>query len=385
MKEHNKSKIIFVSSHPIQYQVPIFKRLAKKNKNFFVIFGSSIHKSTKMFDREFKKNITWGKNLQTGFKFISFNKKDNFIYNIYNIYKFLKKNNIKILIISGWNNFFYKSIIVISKILNIKIVIRCENNLHDDKNFKKYFKIFVYFIFFKIFYKFISIGKKNKNMYIRCGINKKKIYDAPYCVDDQFFSKKNIVKSKFLKIKKKYKEHNRKIFLFVGKIIDRKGYKELIQLSNLIKNNPTLYQNSTFLIVGTGNKLEEFKNLIKNKKINNFKFLGFKNQKELVYYYKLSDYLILPSLYETWGLVVNEAMSVGTPCIISNNCGCENDLVISGKNGYIYKSGNTEDLFKIVKRTIIKNSEYKKMRIAVRNSILKFNMNKTVDIILNIK
>ena len=153
----------------------------------------------------------------------------------------------------------------------------------------------------------------------------------------------------------------------------------------MIKNNRTLYQNSTFLIVGTGNKLEEFKNLIKNKKINNFKFLGFKNQKELVYYYKLSDYLILPSLYETWGLVVNEAMSVGTPCIISNNCGCENDLVISGKNGYIYKSGNTEDLFNIVKKIIIKNSEYKKMRIAVRNSILKFNMNKTVDIILNIK
>ena len=91
MKEHNKSKIIFVSSHPIQYQVPIFKRLAKKNKNFFAIFGSSIHKSTKMFDREFKKNITWGKNLQTGFKFISFNKKDNLIFNIYNIYKFLKK------------------------------------------------------------------------------------------------------------------------------------------------------------------------------------------------------------------------------------------------------------------------------------------------------
>ena len=64
MIDHIKGNIVFVSSHPIQYQVPIFKKLARK-KNFYVIFENKIKKSTILFDKEFNKKIVWGKNLQT--------------------------------------------------------------------------------------------------------------------------------------------------------------------------------------------------------------------------------------------------------------------------------------------------------------------------------
>ena len=95
----------------------------------------------------------------------------------------------------------------------------------------------------------------------------------------------------------------------------------------------------------------------------------------------------LRKLHKKIYLVVNKIDKVQKDIVLSqfSELGFDDVTLISGKNGYIYKSGNTEDLFNIVKKIIIKNSEYKKMRIAVRNSILKFNMNKTVDIILNIK
>ena len=62
-------------------------------------------------------------------------------------------------------------------------------------------------------------------------------------------------------------------------------------------------------------------------------FTGFLNQTEISRAYVAADCLVLPSDYdETWGLVVNEAMASGLPCIISDRCGCAPDLGNAGGN-----------------------------------------------------
>jgi glycosyltransferase involved in cell wall biosynthesis len=77
----------------------------------------------------------------------------------------------------------------------------------------------------------------------------------------------------------------------------------------------------------------------------NVAFAGFLNQSDIVTAYAACDVLVLPSDGgETWGLVVNEAMCCGLPCIISNQVGCGPDLVISGQNGFIYPVGDIEAL-----------------------------------------
>jgi glycosyltransferase involved in cell wall biosynthesis len=56
-------------------------------------------------------------------------------------------------------------------------------------------------------------------------------------------------------------------------------------------------------------------------------FAGFLNQKEISQAYVAADCLVLPSDYrETWGLVVNEALASGVPCLVSQACGCAEDL-----------------------------------------------------------
>ena len=126
-------KIVFVSTHPIQYQVPIFKKLYKLNKSFIVLFKDKIKKHTEIKDFEFEKNIKWGNHLVKDYKYEIFKKKNYFILNLYNTYKFLKLQKIEYLILSGWNNIFYQSIFVIAKILNIKIILRCENNFYETR------------------------------------------------------------------------------------------------------------------------------------------------------------------------------------------------------------------------------------------------------------
>ena len=60
-------------------------------------------------------------------------------------------------------------------------------------------------------------------------------------------------------------------------------------------------------------------------------FAGFLNQTEISRAYVAADCLVLASDYgETWGLVVNEALASGLPCIVSDACGCAEDLCGDG-------------------------------------------------------
>ena len=106
-------------------------------------------------------------------------------------------------------------------------------------------------------------------------------------------------------------------------------------------------------IVGNGPLKEKLKNIIREKKIKNIFFLGFLNQRKLSTFYKFCDYLFLPSKYETWGLVVNEAFALGKPCIVTNKCGCRKDLIKDFQTGvtinHLYDKNSLKKISKLIK------------------------------------
>ena len=79
-------------------------------------------------------------------------------------------------------------------------------------------------------------------------------------------------------------------------------------------------------------------------------FTGFLNQSEISAAFAVSDCLVLSSVSETWGLVVNEAMACGLPAIVSDACGCAPDLIEQGRTGYSYPQGNVPELTKAMAR-----------------------------------
>jgi len=73
-------------------------------------------------------------------------------------------------------------------------------------------------------------------------------------------------------------------------------------------------------------------------------FAGLKAAKDITTYYAFAGCFLLPSIREPWGLVVNEAMASGLPVIVSTHCGCAQDLVDSGRNGYVFEPTNVGEL-----------------------------------------
>jgi glycosyltransferase involved in cell wall biosynthesis len=99
------------------------------------------------------------------------------------------------------------------------------------------------------------------------------------------------------------------------------------------------------LFLGDGHLRESLDRLARTEPSVAVRFVGFQNQTQLSRYYHAADILVLPSRgFEPWGLVVNEALAHGLPCIVSDQVGCAPDLITPGVTGEIFESGSVSSL-----------------------------------------
>jgi D-inositol-3-phosphate glycosyltransferase len=145
-----------------------------------------------------------------------------------------------------------------------------------------------------------------------------------------------------------------RILLYVGRIDSVKGLMNVVEALSVLKSkNALLYDRLKFVIIGGGRKdtdLPKNKDYIRlNEAIRKhdftekFFFLGSKKQSQLRRFYSASDALVVPSLYESFGLVAMEALACGTP-VIASNVGELGSLVQEGKNGFTFHPNNPASL-----------------------------------------
>jgi glycosyltransferase involved in cell wall biosynthesis len=99
------------------------------------------------------------------------------------------------------------------------------------------------------------------------------------------------------------------------------------------------------VILGDGELMPRVKERIGNPRLQgNIVMPGFKQYDETPFYYALSDCYIQASTSEQWGLVVNEAMASSLPVLVSRNCGCCEDLLREGENGFSFDPLDIQDI-----------------------------------------
>ncbi len=152
----------------------------------------------------------------------------------------------------------------------------------------------------------------------------------------------------------------KKVFLFAGKFETKKDPLLLMKaFGSLLKKQADIH----LILVGDGilkDKIQiERSNCIDPTAIT---ILDFQNQSIMPIVYRLADVFILPSKGpgESWGLAVNEAMACGKAVIVSDKCGCAQDLVNQGRNGFVFPSGNISLLEEAMNKTM-QNDNYKEM------------------------
>ncbi len=132
-------------------------------------------------------------------------------------------------------------------------------------------------------------------------------------------------------LKNKYHLNDTNIVLFIGRLVDVKGLDLLINSFNKCNNN-----NYKLVIVGEGKERENLENMIKEYSLKDKIIMpGFFDGAELYAWYEIANFFVLPSRYEPFGAVVNEALVLGCPVMASKYIGAL-EFIDEGVNGYVF-------------------------------------------------
>jgi 1,2-diacylglycerol 3-alpha-glucosyltransferase len=134
-------------------------------------------------------------------------------------------------------------------------------------------------------------------------------------------------------------------FIFVGALEVQKNVGHLLDCYANYRREDGQWG---LVIVGIGTQLESLKIKAQQEKIPDLIFAGMKKHDETPAYYGLASCLVIPSLSEAWGLVVNEAEAAGLPILASNKCGCVPELVHRGINGYSFDPKDQQELIRLM-------------------------------------
>ncbi|MGB2925464.1 MAG: glycosyltransferase family 4 protein [Limnothrix sp.] len=130
--------------------------------------------------------------------------------------------------------------------------------------------------------------------------------------------------------------------LFCGQMIERKGVDLLLAAFDRLINEGA---EAKLLLVGREAGLPEMLETISEKTRQKVEYLGFQAPENLPIFFKQADIFVLPSRYDGWGVVVNQALGGGLPIICSDAVGSAPDLV-NEDNGFIFPAGNESELYK---------------------------------------
>jgi glycosyltransferase involved in cell wall biosynthesis len=123
-------------------------------------------------------------------------------------------------------------------------------------------------------------------------------------------------------------------FLFAGQLIERKGIAELLDAFSQLPEGE-------LHIAGDGPLRPLVESAAEGGRVT---YAGQVDRPALQQLYADSDVLVLPSRYEVWGLVINEALEHGLPIIATHAVGAVDDLVLADVNGYVTKAGDVGEL-----------------------------------------
>lgn len=174
----------------------------------------------------------------------------------------------------------------------------------------------------------LAVGKSGEDFFKKLGVDEKRILPFGYFRN--------------LSLVEKQKIHKNTIeLIFVGQLIERKGITLLIDAIFALKQH---FDNFSLTIIGSGRLESTIIEQIQHYQLqNHVKLLGTIPADEVPTFIQQADLLILPSNFDGWGMVVNEAILCQTPVLVSDACGAAS-LIKNNQNGFVFQAGSLHSL-----------------------------------------
>ena len=341
-------RITFVQTHPVQYMAPLFRYIAahRPDIHLTVLYASTPmpHQQGVGFDESFE----WDVALTDGYahrvllppapgrRFDS----DSFAgTEVGPVGDAIADTRPDVVVVPGWHSAFYLRAIAACRRRGIPVMYRGDSNLvAGPQGFRRPFWALRTRAALRMFDGYLSVGTHSREYLRHFGVPEPLIFDSPHAVDARAIWRAGTSGEPRSNMRRWLGAGGRDfLVVFAGKFLRVKRTLDLV--SAVARLGPDV----TLALVGNGPVIDETRAAAQRLGVR-ATWCGFVNQTAMPAVLGAADCVVLPSQSETWGLVVNEALACGTPCVVSDRVGCGPDLIRERVSGAVHAAGDVDSL-----------------------------------------
>ncbi|AXI54096.1 glycosyl transferase family 1 [Sulfitobacter sp. JL08] len=381
-------RIAILATHPIQYNAPLFRELASRQSVDPRVFYSWKGTETSI-DPEFGRTIKWDIPLLEGYPWemvpnVSRDEGTHHFGGLNNpdMNRRVEEWNPDALLVYGWA---WRTHLKAMRYFKgrVPVILRGDSTLMTSNKawWKRLFrKPALQWVYSNVDFA-LSPGQQN-HAYLRAmGMPENRIRWMPHAIDTQRFSPNiDVYQAGADQIRRDNGiASDAHTYLFAGKLVLRKDVDTLlVAFRKLVAK----YPRARLLIAGDGPERQRLQAITAD--LPQVTFLGFRNQAEMPAVYLAGDTVVLPSRNETWGLAVNEALSLARTVVASDRVGAAPDLLAGKPYARVFACGQASGLENALQEFLVDRSTLVKLGSLAREDSAAWSIPAAADSVLEL-
>jgi glycosyltransferase involved in cell wall biosynthesis len=374
-------KVLAIASHPVQYMSQIFRRLAERQNIELRVAYCSLRGAELARDPEFDTHIQWDIPLLDGYDWMPVrNLRMPRIMGICNpgIWTIIRKGRFDaILCFTGYRHVTFWLSFLAARLSRTAFLFGTDSTTlepRDGASWKVHLKKFFWPRLFSLADQIIVPSSASRDLMRSLGLPQRSITVTPYSVDNVWWTERAKVANRSAVRAAWGASDGDMVVLFCAKL---QSWKRPLDLLHAFAQLP---KSTVLVYVGEGPMRKQLGSEAELLGVRErVHFLGFKNQSELPEIYASADLMVLPSEYEPFAVVVNEAMCCGCPVLCSDRVGAARDLVEPVCPDLIFPCGDIEKLASILQGLIANPSKLRELGLAFHTRILEWSPEKNIE------
>ena len=355
----NRRRVLLVCTHPVQYFAPILQRMARHPKLDIQVAYCSLQGAESGIDPGFGVAVAWDVPLLHGYPWRlvpnrSWQARLGRFWGLFNpgLWDLVRSGGQEaVILLTGYRYASFWIALIAAKFHRKALLFgtdASELRPRDGRRWKSVAKRLFWPVLFRLADVVIVPSSRGVELMLSLGLPANRVLLTPYVVDNDWWAEQ-AARVERNKVRRAWRiPEDALVVLFCAKLQSWKRPLDLLR-AFAAADVPGAH----LVFAGEGPLRAELQAEARSSGLNGrVRFLGFANQTQLPGVYRASDLMVLPSEYEPFGVVVNEAMLCGCPVVASDRVGAGYDLITSGQNGFIFPFGDIRSLTTILKESL---------------------------------
>jgi glycosyltransferase involved in cell wall biosynthesis len=354
-------RVLAVASHPVQYMTPVFRRMANHPRLDLQVVYCSLRGAEATHDSDFDTMIQWDIPLLTGYSWVEVPNQgwaNESFFGRYNpgLWHLIRRGNFDaVLCYTGYVCASFWIALAAAKLSQSAFLFGTDAISlvpRDRKQWKAFLKKVMWPHLYSLADQVIVPSSGTRDLMRSLGLADDRITLTPYSVENDWWISQAARVDRAAIRSSWGANPDTTIVLFCAKLQPWKRPFDL--LFAFAKASAT---NTLLIFAGAGPLSKSLQLAAARLGIAaRVRFLGFVNQSQLPSIYSAADLMVLPSEYEPFAVVVNEACCCGCPVITSDQVGAARDLIAPVNPTFVFPAGDVTALTTLLNKTLNKNS-----------------------------